>query len=111
MGNWPAMLLAPTLTLTNLSITYALVTPSCTRQSTVALHAVSAITLMLALYFTYAAWRNWRRDGTMYAGRASDDVAERGGFVALVATMIGVLSCLVVAAQWFPQWMLSPCTS
>jgi hypothetical protein len=24
---------------------------------------------------------------------------------------VGVLSCLVVIAQWFPQWVLSPCAS
>jgi hypothetical protein len=28
-----------------------------------------------------------------------------------VATMVGTLSCLVVLAQWFPQWVLSPCIS
>jgi hypothetical protein len=28
-----------------------------------------------------------------------------------VAGMVGLLSCLVVIAQWFPQWVLSPCAS
>jgi hypothetical protein len=31
--------------------------------------------------------------------------------MALVALMVGALSCLVVLAQWFPQWVLSPCAS
>jgi hypothetical protein len=41
----------------------------------------------------------------------SDSAPQRRPFVALVATMVGALSCLVVLAQWFPQWVLSPCAS
>jgi hypothetical protein len=71
MGNWPALLAAPSLALTNLSVTYALTTPAC----------------------------------------ASDAAPDCSPFLALVATMVGALSCLVVLAQWFPQWILSPCAS
>jgi hypothetical protein len=45
MGNWPALLVAPTLALTNLSVTYALVTPSCARQSMLAPNLASAASL------------------------------------------------------------------
>jgi hypothetical protein len=109
MPNWPALLVAPTLALTNLSITYALVTPSCARQDRLALNAVSAIVLLVCLVFSWQAWRNWR----MVPARAEpgDAAAQRKPFVALVACMVGALSCLVVLAQWFPQWILSPCAS
>ena len=117
MGNWPALLVAPSLALTNLTVTYALVTPSCSRQNMLAPNLVSAALLLLCAWMSWSAWRNWRaaRDGR---GRAdgptageTDAAPDRPPFLALVATMVGALSCLVVLAQWFPQWVLSPCAS
>jgi hypothetical protein len=109
MGNWPALLLAPTLALTNLSITYALVTPACTRQSMLAPNFVSAIVLALCAWMSWAAWRNWRAGRSVGREAARDRVPDRPPFVALVAALVGALSCLAVFAQWFPQWVLSPC--
>jgi hypothetical protein len=114
MKNWPALLVAPTLALTNLSVTYALVTPSCARQDMTAPQVVSALLLLACAWMSWQAWGNWRRGaverGAAGAG-ASDSAPERRSFVALVATMVGALSCLAVIAQWFPQWVLSPCAS
>jgi len=129
MKNWPALLVAPTLALTNLSITYALVTPSCSRQDMTAPNVVSALLLLACAWMSWQAWRNWNtwRDGAALrsgegtgaseGGSAGDSAGDsdsapgRRPFVALVAAMVGALSCLVVAAQWFPQWVLSPCAS
>jgi len=107
MKNWPALLLAPSLALTNLSVTYALVTPSCSRQDMTAPNVVSALLLLACAWMSWQALRNWRgaRDGS------GDAAPQRRPFVALVAAMVGALSCLVVIAQWFPQWVLSPCAS
>ena len=110
MKNWPALLVAPTLALTNLAITYALVTPSCKRQNMLAPHLVSALLLLACAWMSWAAWRNWRDDPGERA-QPSDATPYRRPFVALVAAMVGGLSCLVVIAQWFPQWVLSPCAS
>ena len=110
MKNWPAMLVAPTLALTNLSITYSLITPSCSRQNMLAPHLVSALLLAACAWMSWGAWRNWR-DDARERGQASDAAPHRRPFVALVALMMGSLSCLVVIAQWFPQWVLSPCAS
>lgn len=117
MGNWPALLVAPSLALTNLAVTYALVTPSCARQSMLAPHLVSACFLLACAWMSWSAWRNWRaaRDGDGRAGQPTagetDDAPDRAPFLALVATMVGTLSCLAVLAMWFPQWVLSPCAS
>ena len=114
MKNWPALLLAPTLALANLAVTYALVTPSCARQSTLAPQLVCAALLLACAWMTWGAWRNWRRSqagGAMHGMPAGDAVPQRRPFMALVASMTGALSCLVVLAQWFPQWVLSPCAS
>ena len=110
MKNWPALLVAPTLALTNLSITYAMVTPSCKHQSMLAPHLVSALLLLACAWMSWAAWRNWT-DAGAERNLPSDAARERKPFLALVAFMVGSLSCLVVIAQWFPQWVLSPCAN
>ena len=114
LPNWPALLLAPSLALTNLSITYALVSPSCALQSTLALNAVAALILLACAVFTWGAWRNWREARLPYGGPADDEedaAGRRPSFIALVSWPVGALSCLVVLAQWFPQWVLSPCAA
>ena len=108
MRNWPALLLAPTLALTNLSITYALVTPACTRQTMAAPNVVTAAVLIACAWMSWGAWRNWR---DAHGAAARDHVPDRPPFVALVSSMVGALSCLAVLAQWFPQWVLSPCAN
>ena len=111
LPNWPALLLAPSLALANLSITYALVTPSCAAQDRLALHAVSALSLLVCAAFTWAAWRNWRhwRVNAAALSDSADAVAQRSPFVALISCAVGALSALTVLAQWFPVWILSPC--
>jgi hypothetical protein len=113
MGNWPALLAAPALALTNLSVTYALMTPSCARQSMLAPNLASAVFLLACAWMTRGAWRNWRAGKADQGPAASDSdrVPARPPFLALVATMVGVFSCLAVLAQWFPQWVLSPCAA
>jgi hypothetical protein len=61
MFSWPALVLAPTIALANLSIVYALVTPSCAGQTHTALHAVAAISVLAVLALTALAWQAWRR--------------------------------------------------
>lgn len=106
---WPALLLVPALTLVNLSVTYALVTPSCSRQTTLALHLMTLLVACLCAAMTVSAWREWRR---RVASRHRDDAAAaRPAFLATVAVMCSGLSTLVVLAQWLPQWVISPCAS
>ena len=106
MPNWPALILSPTLALTNLSVVYALVTPSCRGQTTAAMHWLTALSLLMSLLFTFFAWRNTR---ALPAPPESDAAGGRPHFLALVAGMVGLLSSLVLLAMWLPQWILSPC--
>jgi hypothetical protein len=110
MSNWPALLVAPSLALANLSITYALVTPSCARQSTAAMQAISFASLVLCLLFTLLAWRNRSRENAG-AGYPDDAIEAKERFLSGVAVALGALSSLVIVAQWVPQWILSPCVS
>ena len=108
LPNWPALLLAPSLALASQSVIYAVVTPSCKGLSTRALLGVSAVTLLVCLAFTWMARHNWK---AAPAPLPEDSVARRPFFIAMVSCVVGALSCLVIAAMWFPQWVLSPCAS
>ena len=124
MLSWPALLLAPLISLSQLSIAYALVSPACASQDRSSLHAVGAVSLLLVLLLTALAWRDWR--GPAAAGRSdadprlapalptvtradSADAAERPRFIAQIAVVVGAISTLVSIALWLPVWMLSPC--
>jgi hypothetical protein len=115
---WPALLLAPMVVLGDQSIAYALVTPACAAQTTAWLHAVAVFSAVLVAAMTLVAWRAWRRitSSLEVPGRgptASDgtDGRARGSFVALAATLSGLLSLLVILAMWLPIAVLSPCHS
>lgn len=108
MPNWPALILSPTLALANLTAVYALVTPSCGRQSTGPMQWLSAAALLLSLLFTWMAWRNQRR---LADAAPADAASARPHFLAQVAAMVGLLSSLVLFAIWVPQWIISPCAS
>jgi hypothetical protein len=119
MRSWPALLLAPLFVLGELSLAYALVTPSCARQDRSALHALAIVSLLAVLAMTAMAWRDWRRhvgaDAPAAAGAPAvtradgDSASQRPHFIALVAVIVGALSALVCAALWLPIWLLSPC--
>jgi hypothetical protein len=111
---WPALLAAPSLALTHLSLAYALVTPSCAVQHTGWLHFSSAFFLALALACTLMAFRETRRRPRrpMPEAPLDSDLAEmRPRFIAGVATLVGLLSSLVILGIWIPQWLLSPCVA
>ncbi|WP_157598119.1 MULTISPECIES: hypothetical protein [unclassified Rhizobacter] len=98
---WPALIGAPLAALAQQSILLALVTPSCSRQSTSTLHAVSALALLLVLAATAAAIAEWQRRHGPGDGRRR--------LLAAVAAWTGALSALASLAMWMPVWVLSPC--
>lgn len=113
---WPGLLLAPLLALGHLSLAYSLVTPSCARQGGAGLHGLAVCSLVAALAMTLLAWRAWAalaRPGEARGDVTSSDSGHaegRGRFVALVATLVGALSSLVILAMWVPLWLLPPCS-
>jgi hypothetical protein len=108
MPNWPALIVAPSVALGYASIAYALVTPSCARQDVMALHAVALVSLVLCVLLTWPAALNWMRHRAAAPG-TEQAIGSRRLFLAQVATLAGLLSTLVVAAEWLPQWILWPC--
>ena len=116
MKVWPALLVSPLLALGHLSLAYALVSPSCARQDHATLHALTVASLLLSLLMTLPAWFTWRRltraheRGSRAAHSDAGHAESRQPFLALVATWVGALSTLVIAAMWLPLWMLPPCS-
>jgi hypothetical protein len=110
MGSWPALLLGPLLALADQSLAYALVGWSCANQNVAVLHAVYAVSLVVALALTALAARDWLAAGPRLPDSSGDPVT-RARFVALVGVMVGSLSALVIFGQWIAVWMLSPCYS
>lgn len=112
MRIWLALLAAPSLALAAQSAMYALVTPSCSLQTRVLVHAVALGALILAAAFTLLARLEWAgRAHGMTQGPDSDlsDPNSVRRFLAIVATAVGGISCLVILTMWIGVWVLSPC--
>jgi hypothetical protein len=108
MRIWLALILAPGLALACQSVMYSLVTPECSHQTRVAIHAVAAVSLLLCLAFTAIA----RLSSAPDAASADDDVSTPPGtrnFLAIVASAVGAISSLTIIGMWIAAWVLSPC--
>jgi hypothetical protein len=113
MRIWLALLAAPSLALACQSIMYALVTPSCSVQTRIAIHVVAFACLAASLFFTLLARAQWQ---ALHAGAPSEDSdgADRPTsrrFLAITATAVGSISSLVILMMWVAAWVLSPCWS
>lgn len=113
MRIWLALLAAPSLALACQGIMYALVTPSCSVQTRVAIHAVALVGVLATLLFTLMARGAWRQRAHVPNGPDSDegDAPSTRRFLAVVATAVGALSTLVIVMMWVAAWVLSPCWS
>ena len=111
MKSWFALVFAPTTALAAQSILYALVTPSCAHQSRLWLHGTAAGALLFTLLLVALARGDWNQRSRLGATPDHDggDAAAPRRFLAIVATAVAALSCLVIAAMWFNLWVLSPC--
>jgi hypothetical protein len=112
MSTWPALLLAPSLVLLDVSLAHALATPSCATQREALIGLVLLGSLALTVAFTALAWSGLRRIASHRdpAGHApSHDSAERQAFTARLAVGLGALSSLAIVAISIPAWVLSPC--
>ena len=113
MRTWLALVFAPSIALGVQSIMYALVTPSCSTQTRVWIHASAALALLAAAALGLLAWSDWyARAATLQQGPDSDHGDPRSArrFLSAVAVGVAALSCLTILLMWVGAWMLSPCS-
>jgi len=105
---WTGLLLAPAAFLLNLELGYALVPRSCERNDALLLHATQAVCLLLAVIGGLVARQVWRAAGAEWPD-AEGGAGGRTRFMAGVGLLLSALFALVIAAQWIPGFVLSPC--
>jgi hypothetical protein len=116
-GSWPALLLAPLVVLTQVSLAHALVTPSCIGHHLAMQHGLAVTCLALTLAFTalaHAQRRHLERehDAAPSPPRGDSDAqAHRAWVVSRIALGTGVLSSAAALALWIPVWLLPPCVA
>jgi len=111
---WLALLVVPSFALLYQTLAYAAVPHACAMQTSLVVHALSLAALLGCLAPTLLAAYEWHRlRADAVASQTPDDDAAlpvvRQRFLAVAATGVGALFTLVVAAQWFAAWVLSPC--
>ncbi len=108
MRLWPGLFIAPIVFMIQLAVLYALVPWACSAQSRTVLHALAAIALAIGAGATVYAARRWR---VVAKAPGSDDAspASRDLFLAVAGTFLSALFTLGIAAQWFTQFVVTPC--
>ena len=96
------------ITLANLSILYASVPWACGHQQHWPLHAVAAIALIVATIGMLSGVASWRR-ARLAPGADGADPPTRVQFLGMIGAMMSALFVLGIAAQWFAQFVISPC--
>ena len=117
-ASWPALLLAPLVVLTQVSLAPALVTPSCIGHTLALLHGLAVTCLALTLVFTALAdaqRRHLERKGGDAAPAPprgeSDAHPHRAWMLSRIALGTGALSSAAAFALWIPVWLLPPCAA
>jgi hypothetical protein len=110
---WPALLLAPSLALTDLVTQYVMVPPLCEDQAGQWMHPLSLVFIIvgasLTVHAASALWRLTRQPSPFGRAQLPDAEPRRTLFLARVACGSAALSLWVMLALWMPAWFLSPC--
>jgi hypothetical protein len=102
---WAGILLSPASFLTQLSVSYALISAGCSGATFILVNASIGASLLIALIMTVFSWRLGSNEHQTAAPMAAATiaVAAAGGsrsFLALLGIAINVIICLVSIAQW-----------
>lgn len=105
---WFAVLAGPLAWMLGLNAQYGLVRVACDERSLLLLHAVSLLTLLLALAGGLVARREWRRAGGEWPGEAGGTL-PRSRFMAVLGLLASGFFALTIVAQWVTNLFLDPC--
>jgi len=104
MAIWPALIVVPLLALADQSVAYALAPWLCAKQNALSGHVVHAVFLLAMIIASVPAWRAMRR-----LAPREKEASESAPVLAVVGSLIALLSITILFALWIPQWVLSPC--
>jgi hypothetical protein len=105
---WSPIIGPMVATLVLLESAYALVGPSCRRETSLFLHLVSAVMLLATILLSVVALRIWRergRDWETHTGGSETRIR----FMAVIGLLSGVSATLVIIAQWLAIFFHHPC--
>ena len=105
---WPALVFAPSLFLTQMSLNYALIAWACSSQRHGALYIIPAVSLVIVALSLLLAARDWRHSRRL-AQKDGGDPASRSAFLALTGIAVASISALAIVLQWMTQFAVDPC--
>jgi hypothetical protein len=106
---WFCVLAGPLAWMLGLNAEYGLVRVACARDSMLYLHAVSLLTLLLALAGGWVAWREWNLTGRHAPDEESGGTLARSRVMVTLGLLASALFSLAILAQWAANFFLDPC--
>lgn len=106
---WFAVLAGPVAWMLGLNAEYGLVRVACAKDSMLYLHAVSLLTLLLALAGGWVALREWRRAGAEWPEGEEGGSIPRSRFMTTLGLLSSALFALTILCQWIASFFLNPC--
>ena len=106
---WFAVLAGPLAWMFGLNAEYGLVRVACARDNMLYLHAVSLLTLLLALAGGWVALREWRRAGGVFREEEEGGSIPRSRFMTALGLLSSALFALTILCQWVASFFLNPC--
>ena len=99
---WFGLFVAPALALLDQSLALVSVNWSCTHQSTLMIHGIHLLFLIVIVAGALLALGEWRAN-------TGDSADRQLRFLAGAAVASASLSALAIVAMWLPVWMISGC--
>lgn len=106
---WFALLAGPLAWMLGLNAQYSLVRVACAKDNMLYLHAVSVLTLLLALAGGWVAWREWKLTGRHGPDEEAGGTLARSRFMVGLALLASALFGVAILAQWVANFFLNPC--
>jgi hypothetical protein len=109
---WAGVLLGPAAWAVNLQANYTLATFACEGWWPLTMHAVTIVSIGVALSGAWLGWRSWQALEPLEREKATlsrSHRIDRSRFMALSGIVLSLYFALTIAAQWIPTFMLAPC--
>jgi hypothetical protein len=107
MALWFGLLGGPAAGLANVMVGYPAVGSACTGNSTVVLHLLTAVFLVMAMVAGLVSWRLRLRAGKRPS--AAGGPLPRSRFMATVGILTAAVSAFGIILQWIPIFFISAC--